>query len=218
MDLFEQVANDAMATCNAAYKVVCEREKVTGVGDVRVLRYEELLTYAEKKLGVEEVERLKSLVLENPEWDDREMSLNIVDNLMIQCQELAPATVILYAPPYYPAVNTSDHPLIKDAVALVQKEASKFDLEVEQIHYFNGICDLSYVNYEDEGDGWTTFERNTPVWGDTYSIPFTEMAQLRAPVFNVGPFGKGAHQRTERLHVERAFIEMQHMVKRLLES
>ena len=160
---------------------VCDRENIEGIGDVRVIRYEELLAYAEKKLGVEEVERLKKLVLENSDWDDREMSLHIVDNLMIQCQELAPATVILYTPPYYPAVNTSDNPFDKESVELIKKEASKFDLEVEQIHYFNGICDLSYVNYEDDGDGWAAFERNTPVWGDTYSIPFAEMAELNAP-------------------------------------
>ena len=218
MDLFEEVAKEAMAACNEAYKAVCAREQIEGVGEVRVLRYEELLTYAEKKLGSEEVERLKKLVLENPEWDDREMSLHIVDNLMIQCQELAPATVILYAPPYYPAVNTSEDPLIKESVALIKKEASKFDLEVEQIHYFNGICDLSYVNYEDDGDGWTVFERNTPVWGDTYSIPFAEMAELKAPVFNVGPFGKDAHQRTERLQVDSAFVEMPQIIERLLRS
>ena len=101
---------------------------------------------------------------------------------------------------------------------MIKKEASKFDLEVEQIHYFNGICDLSYVNYEDDGDGWTVFERNTPVWGDTYSIPFAEMAELKAPVFNVGPFGKDAHQRTERLQVDSAFVEMPQIIERLLRS
>ena len=151
MDLFEEVAKEAMAACNKAYKKVCDRENIEGIGDVRVIRYEELLTYAEKKLGVDEVERSKRLALENSDWDDREMSLRIVDNLMIQCQELAPATVILYAPPYYPAVNTSNNLLVKKSVELIKKEASEFDLEVEQIHYFNGICDLSYVNYEDDG-------------------------------------------------------------------
>lgn len=218
MDLFEKVANEAMAACNEAYQKVCDREDIVGVGDARVIRYEELLTYAEKKLGIAEVERLKKLVLENNEWDDREMSLRIADSLMIQCQELAPATVILFAPPYYPAVNASDDPLIKASVELVKKEASKFDLEVEQIHYFNGICDLSYVNYKDDGDGWAAFERNTPVWGATYSVPFTEMAELKAPVFNVGPLGKDAHQRTERLHVDSAFIEMPQIIEKLLRS
>lgn len=218
MELFEKVTIEAMALCNEAYKKVCDREKIEGIGDVRVIRYEELLTYAVKKLGVDEVERSKKLVFENSQWDDREMSLRIVDHLMIQCQELAPATVILYAPPYYPAVNTSNNVLIQESVELIKNEASKFDLEIEQIHYFNGICDLSYVNYEDDGDGWTAFERNTPVWGDTYTIPFAAMAELKAPVLNVGPLGKDAHQRTERLHVDSAFIEMPKIIEQLLRS
>ena len=151
-------------------------------------------------------------------WDDREKSLRIVDNLMIQCQELAPATVLLFAPPYYPAVNTSDHPIVKEAVELMKKSAQSFDNKIDQIHYFNGICDLSYVNYDDSDNGWTAFESNTPVWGDTYSIPFEDMAQLKGPVLNVGPFGKDAHQRTERLHVDSAFVEMPVMLETLVKS
>ena len=218
MDLFEQVATEAMDACNDRYKVICEREQVKGVGEVRVFRYEQLLEYAIQKLGHEEVERLKQETLENADWDDREKSLRIVDNLMIQCQELAPATVLLYAPPYYPAVNSSSDPLVKKSIELMKDAAKELGNKIGQMHYFNGICDLSYVHYEDDANGWTTFESNTPVWGDTYSIPFTEMAQLKAPVLNVGPFGKDAHQRTERLHVDSAFVEMPIMLEKLVKS
>ncbi|MER2089727.1 MAG: M20/M25/M40 family metallo-hydrolase [Sporosarcina sp.] len=218
MDLFERVANEAMDACNDRYKIICDREQVTGVGEVKVLRYEQLLEHAVRKLGLEEVKRLKQETLTNDEWDDREKSLRIVDTLMIQCQELAPATVLLYAPPYYPAVNTSNDPLVKQSIELMKKTSKTFGNEVEQIHYFNGICDLSYVNYEDDANGWAAFESNTPVWGDTYSVPFTEMAQLKAPVLNVGPFGKDAHQRTERLHVDSAFVEMPVMLETLVKS
>lgn len=218
MDLFEQVANEAMDALNTDYKVICEREEVNGVGKVKVLRYEELLAYANKKLGAEEVNRLKEDALQHEEWDDREKSLRIVDNLMIQCQELAPATVILFTPPYYPAVNTSNNQLVKDAVELMKNSALSFNNKIEQIHYFNGICDLSYVNYEDDGNGWTAFESNTPVWGDTYSIPFEDMAKLNGPVLNLGPFGKDAHQKTERLHVDSAFVEMPVMLETLIKS
>lgn len=218
MELFEQVATEAMEALNENYQLICEREKVDGVGNVKVLRYEQLLDYATKKLGTEQVESLKQETLQHDDWDDREKSLRIVDDLMIQCQELAPATVILFAPPYYPAVNTSNHPIVKDAVALMKQSAQTFNNKINQIHYFNGICDLSYVNYEDTGNGWTSFENNTPVWGDTYSIPFEDMAQLKGPVLNVGPFGKDAHQKTERLHVDSAFIEMPIMLETLIKS
>ena len=218
MDLFEQVATEAMAACNESYKVICNREQVKGVGDVKVLRYEQLLDHAIQKLGHAEVERWKQQALQNDEWDDREKSLRIVDNLMIQCQELAPATVLLYAPPYYPAINSSNDPLVKETVELIKNVAKTFNNTIEQIHYFNGICDLSYVNYADDANGWTAFESNTPVWGDTYSIPFAEMTQLKAPVLNLGPFGKDAHQRTERLHVDSAFVEMPIMLDTLIKN
>lgn len=218
MDLFEQVATEAMDACNESYRQICEREQVKGVGEVNVLRYEQLLAHAIDKLGAEEVERIKKEVVDNPHWDDREKSLRIVDSLMIQCQELAPATVLLYAPPYYPAINSSNDQLVKDSIELMKKVAKTFDNTVKQVHYFNGICDLSYVNYEDDSNGWAAFESNTPVWGDTYSIPFKEMSELRAPVLNVGPFGKDAHQRTERLHVDSAFVEMPVMIEALMKS
>ncbi len=218
MDLFEQVANEAMGACNESYKIICEREQVKGVGNVKVLRYEQLLEHAVQKLGAAEVERLKNEALKQDDWDDREKSLRIVDSLMIQCQELAPATVLLYAPPYYPAVNTSNDPLVIQSIELMKKTAETFNNTIGQMHYFNGICDLSYVNYEDDANGWAAFESNTPVWGDTYSIPFEEMAQLKAPVLNVGPFGKDAHQRTERLHVDSAFVEMPVMLETLVKS
>lgn len=161
---------------------------------------------------------IKQQVLQHHAWDDREKSIRIVDQLMIRCQELAPATVLLYAPPYYPAINSSNHPLVIQSIELMKKTAQTFAIEVEQIHYFNGICDLSYVNYTDDSNEWLAFERNTPVWGDTYSIPFKEMSALQGPVLNVGPFGKDAHQKTERLHVDSAFKEMPVMIDKLIKS
>ncbi len=215
MNLFEQVALEAMAECNARYRALCEREQIDGVGEVKVLRYDQLLDYAINKLGSGEVQRIKNEALQKEEWDDREKSLRIVDGLMIACQELTPATVLLFAPPYYPAVNSSGHPLIDDAISLLKQEAKTFDITLDQIHYFNGISDLSYVNYE-RNDEWSCFEKNTPVWDETYSIPFKEMLELRAPVLNVGPFGKDAHQRTERLHMSSAFIEMPVLLEKLM--
>ena len=218
LEIFLKAAEDAAQACNEAYLKICKREGVQPVGTVKILRYEELLDYAKKKLGAEIVEKLKSAALLNTNWDDREKSIRIVDSLMIQCQELGPSMVLLYAPPYYPAVNTSKDPVVIRAVNLMKRTGiQKFNLEVNQVHYFNGISDLSYVNYQD-AEGWTAFEKNTPVWGDTYSIPFNDMHQLQAPVLNVGPFGKDAHKRTERLHIESAFVQLPVLLETLIHS
>jgi arginine utilization protein RocB len=217
MEIFEKIANDAAEACNQAYKEVCLKHSVQPVGQVRVLRYEELQTHAIRKFGLEFVEEIKAQVQEISIWDDREKSIRIADSLLIECQELAPAIVLLYAPPYYPAVNSSDDDLVKRCVQFVRDIGQRrFNLPVKQVHYFNGISDLSYVNYQDEGEGWTAYKANTPVWGSSYSIPFDTMTQLRAPVLNVGPFGKDAHKRTERLHIKSSFEEVPYLVEEMI--
>ncbi|AQU80674.1 M20/M25/M40 family metallo-hydrolase [Planococcus faecalis] len=218
MELFEQTAMQAATMCNTAYSGLCRREGIEGIGEVQVLRFEQLLEYAEAKRGVRFVSKLKAEILAHPEWDEREKSLRIADKLMIQCHELAPAIILLFAPPYYPAVNSSEDPFIMECIATVKRAAAENGVEVDQVHYFNGLCDLSYVNYSDPGNGWSSYERNTPVWGETYSIPFADMLELRAPVLNVGPFGKDAHQYTERLHMDSAFVHTPHMLESLMKS
>jgi len=219
MELFKQVANEAADDCNANYQRICSREGVDPVGEIRVLKYEELLKHAVDKFGSDYVETVKTTVRDHMEWDDRERSFRIVDTLMIQCQELAPAMVLLYAPPYYPAVNSSEDPLVEECVEFVKQfGTSEFNLSIERIHYFNGISDLSYVNYEDNAGGWQVFEANTPVWGDTYSIPFAGMQELNAPVLNVGPFGKDAHKKTERLHIQSAFVELPKLLENMVQT
>ncbi|WP_066255467.1 M20/M25/M40 family metallo-hydrolase [Neobacillus drentensis] len=219
MDIFEEIALDAARECNEAYQKICTSQNVKPVGTVRVLLYEELLKYAVKKLGSEYVESVKLDIHANKNWDDREKSFHIVDALMIECQELGPAMILLFAPPYYPAVNSSDCEFISECVDYIRQQGmEKFELPVQQIHFFNGISDLSYVNYKDTGSGWTSFIDNTPVWGDSYSIPFQEMKELQAPVLNIGPFGKDAHKRTERLHKKSAFEEVPALVEGLIKK
>lgn len=206
MDIFEKIAMEAAQVCNGNYLKLCLGQGVEPVGEVRVMRYENLLKHAIEKYGNDFVEAIRVSVQSDNELDDREKSLRIADALMIQCQELAPAIILLYAPPYYPAVNSSDDEIVQQCVAYVKKQGlEKFNLPVEQIHYFNGISDLSYVNYQEDQGGWTAFQSNTPIWGEGYSIPFDCMKKLQAPVLNVGPFGKDAHKRTERLHTKSAF-------------
>ena len=62
-----------------------------------------------------------------------------------------------------------------------------------------------------------TYDHNLPGDKELYDIPFNEMSQLTAPVLNVGPVGRDAHQKTERLHLPFAFEQLpkilEHVVK-----
>ncbi|WKA54036.1 M20/M25/M40 family metallo-hydrolase [Planococcus shixiaomingii] len=216
-EIFEQVAIEAAEHCTRDYRAMCERENVEPVGDIRVLRYEELMRYAIEKFGVEYVNESLYETMMHPEWDVREKSLHITDILLINCQELTPAIIIMYAPPYYPAINSSEDELVKKCVSLVTENSmNKFGRKIKQVHYFNGISDLSYVNYDDKNDSFHVYENNTPIYGDSYSIPFEAMKLLKAPVLNVGPFGKDAHKRTERLHIKNTFEEMPVLLEEMI--
>ncbi len=218
-DLFEQVAIDAAAHCMADYRSMCRNENIEPVGNIQVMRYENLVKYAIEKFGITYFNNLINDTLMHPEWDVREKSMHITDILLLNCQELTPAIVIMFAPPYYPAVNSSDDELVKRCVEQITESAkTKFGHQINQIHYFNGISDLSYVNYGEQKDGWMAYESNTPVYGDSYSIPFQAMKQLNAPVLNIGPLGKDPHKRTERLHIKNAFEQMPALLEEMLLS
>ncbi|OAH59655.1 amino acid degradation protein [Domibacillus aminovorans] len=219
MTKFEQTAMEAADECNKAYTKVCRSNEVEPVSEVRVIRYEELLRYSIEKFGADFVEEVKADVYTYEEWDDREKSFRIADKLIIQSQELTPAIILLFAPPFYPAVNSSGNSLVEEAILQVTSLAKdEFGLLIERMHYFNGICDLSYVNGSSMDAGWEAYGQNTPVWKDIYSIPFTEMMELQAPILNIGPFGKDAHKRTERLHMKHAFEQLPYLVEQLIKN
>lgn len=219
METFKNAAKTSMAACQKQYEEVCARENVQPVGEIKTLEYSELLTYASKKLGEKAVENIKHEAISDLELDEREMSIYICDELMTYCQELAPAVVLFFAPPYYPAINSSEDPLVIEKIAETQQLLeNKFHVKAKQIHYFNGISDLSYVNYDQDDIGWKEFNRNLPVWEGVYSIPFEQMQQLQAPVLNIGPFGKDAHKFTERLHKASAFEQTPYVLREIIKS
>ncbi len=219
MGIFKRLADEAVTECMGDYRAVCEKAGIMPrFEQIRVLRYEELVAYAKEKFGMDYINQLIHDTIMDPGRDVRDKSFHIADLLLLNCQELTPAVVLLYAPPYYPAVNSSDDKLIGKAVERVKRLADEhFGLQLEQVHFFNGISDLSYVNYQDDSSGWLTYEDNTPVYGDPYSIPFQAMQKLQAPVLNIGPFGKDPHKRTERLHIQNAFEEIPEVLADLIE-
>lgn len=216
---FEDVAKRAASQCNKDYKRICKDHHAEMIGEIKVIPFKDLFDYAENKLGKVFVETLSKDICDKTDWDDREKSIRIADQLMIFCQELAPAIIIMLVPPYYPAVNSTDHPLIKNCSAMVIRKAKeKFHLTMDQIHYFNGICDLSYVNFNGKTEEWKVFEENSPCWGETYFVPFQDMKKLQAPVLNLGPYGKDPHKRTERLHIQNAFVETPFLLEELIKG
>ena len=153
------------------------------------------------------MDRIQISVLRNREdKDDRDVTIDLVDQLSILCKELAPMIVLFFAPPYYPAVSSRHNPLIKEVVYEMEKYAHQtHGITFKSQNYFGGISDLSYVGLQYPANSMRPLITNMPLWNNGYSIPLRELEEFDVPVLNMGPVGRDAHQWTERLDIDYAF-------------
>jgi arginine utilization protein RocB len=194
------------------------KESMDKTINVNGYTFKQLQNYAVLTFGIEHVEELERKVWKKrEEVSDRELSIELVDKYAMLCNELGPMIVLFFAPPFYPAVETSDHPLIQRLTKEMTEYARDiYDIPLTTLQYFNGISDLSYVGLKEELSGVTSYTDNVSVWGKTYRILFQELKQLDVPVLNIGPVGRDPHQQTERLHVDYAFVILKDMLEKLV--
>jgi arginine utilization protein RocB len=135
------------------------------------------------------------------ELDKRERCLHLVRRLWKISGKQGPAVVIYYAPPYYPHVEATAS-LLRSAVTTVIDEHP--ELNLQQNEYYPYLSDLSYLHLQAD-QNISALQTNLPIWQDAeqpyregaYSLPLEKMRLLTMPVVNFGPYGHGAHQRSE---------------------
>ncbi|WP_102274263.1 M20/M25/M40 family metallo-hydrolase [Cytobacillus massiliigabonensis] len=221
-DVMEEVKSIAEAAAKKMEHFMQEKYRTfqldsSQLPSIRVLLFEELKQYACKKMGYEFIEVLEQSVVTQTIGDSREQSIQVVDQLAMLCQELGPMIILFYAPPYYPAINTADHPIIQElSDSIIHYSKEQFGFELLPVDYFNGICDLSYAGLQGDLSEMYQFDTNLPGGQELYSIPFQDMSKLTAPVINVGPIGRDAHKKTERLHMPFAFEQLPKLLTHLL--
>ncbi|WP_456278402.1 M20/M25/M40 family metallo-hydrolase [Bacillus sp. AK128] len=174
---------------------------------VNVYTYDQLLQLAINKHGREEVEkRQRDVIASRLNEDDREFSIRMLQELTALCKEASPMIVLFYCPPYYPSVLSSDDAVVSSTKEeLLSYAKEKYDIELKPLHYFSGLSDLSFVGLRETKEELHPFLLNMPLFNKGYDLPLEELEKLQVPVLNVGPFGKDAHQWTERLHVPISF-------------
>lgn len=187
---------------------------------VKVMTYEELYCYALEKYGEEKIETLHSAIsVSESKKDDRELTIELVDQLTALCKELAPMIVIFFAPPYYPAISSGDHELIRGiANELKQYALTSLNMDFHIQNYFAGISDLSYVGLNYEENSIASLINNMPIWNKGYSLPIKDMKELNVPVLNIGPIGRDPHKWTERLNLDFAFDDLVSILKIAIEK
>ncbi len=186
--------------------------------EVRVITYAEVRELAIHKTSAAYIASLEHSIAKERDGDNRAQAIRIIDQLSIICQDLAPMIVLFFAPPYYPAVCTDQDPIIEELSGFIQDYSTdKLGHTIEPVQYFNGISDLSYAILQASLTDMNRFQENLPGDQELYDIPFKEMAQLTAPVLNVGPVGRDAHKHTERLHIPYAFEQLPKMLSHIIQ-
>jgi len=181
---------------------------------IQVLSYEALHEYALRTHSEEKLQALYESVLVNQEnLDDRDLTIELVDQLAILCKELSPMIILFFAPPFYPAISSRHVPLIQRTVAEMEAYArANHQVELIKQNYFGGISDLSYTGLQYPANSMLPLIRNMPLWNQGYTVPLQEMEKFEVPVLNLGPIGRDAHQWSERLHVDYAFDTLKTML------
>ena len=174
--------------------------------NVRVLMYEELYKEAVSRFGSHEVERIQNLLMSQRETGDREFSTQLVHELAALCRDLAPMIVLFYSPPFYPSVSSKDDPYIQDTLAYVKDSTKEnYFLDLEEIEFFPGLSDLSFIGPSTSKAPIGTMLTNMPLHGKGYDLSEGMLRTLQMPILNVGPRGKDPHQWTERLELSYSF-------------
>ncbi|MDV2685861.1 M20/M25/M40 family metallo-hydrolase [Alkalihalophilus lindianensis] len=154
---------------------------------------------------LDQLESISKRVYQNG-GDTRDVTIALAKEVGDYFIELAPFYLVTLAPPYYPAVRLNaqepfEARLLEEVGELQKWTEERFGEVITQKDYFPGLSDVSYGKIEDGLSVKQTLEKEMPTLSNGYDLPLDAMQKLQMPTVNIGPFGKDAHKRTERLHV-----------------
>ncbi|MFP7493722.1 M20/M25/M40 family metallo-hydrolase [Terribacillus saccharophilus] len=204
-DHYEQKAKLAAAKTNAAHPTAFT---------IKTMFYEELYAHAVSRYGQGEVERRQNRLVTTRTEGDRDFSTKLVKELVSMCHDLAPVIVLFYSPPFYPAVSSSKDPYIQRLIRDIQVKAKQnFDEELTQVQFFPGLSDSSFIGKPTSKTVILDLLSNMPLQEKGFTLPADLMEGLQMPILHLGPYGKDAHQWTERLEVTYSFGKLPDLIE-----
>ncbi|MFA5839664.1 MAG: M20/M25/M40 family metallo-hydrolase [Candidatus Margulisiibacteriota bacterium] len=105
------------------------------------------------------------------------------------------------SPPYYPHGHVSkEESAASSFISAATASAKRAGLAVRKFYPY--ISDASFLRAPMTGADMTSL---LPLWEKGYRLPIEDIRALNLPVINLGPWGKGAHQRIERIETSYSF-------------
>ncbi|WP_409296994.1 M20/M25/M40 family metallo-hydrolase [Peribacillus sp. SCS-26] len=174
----------------------------------KVYTYSELYALGSERHGGEFTGAMEKLVNKqtSEELDYRQLSVEIARGISSFFQDLAPFYLVMFAPPYYPHVHLDrerpeEEKLYKMAEEIRSYAKYTFGEEIQLKTFFEGLSDVSYCRLLDAEEVIPSLEKEMPLYGKGYNLPLDLIQDLNIPTINIGPYGKDAHKRTERLEL-----------------
>ncbi|MDQ0220364.1 M20/M25/M40 family metallo-hydrolase [Peribacillus cavernae] len=138
-------------------------------------------------------------------------------------QDLAPFYLIMIAPPYYPHVSLQkdggrDERIVAIAKRIIKEARVKHKEVLKLKQFFTGLSDVSYCRLLDAHQVIPSLVDEMPLYGKNYKLPLKEIQALDIPTINLGPYGKDAHKRTERLELDFSTEKLPELLKFALHS
>ncbi|MDY9920218.1 MAG: M20/M25/M40 family metallo-hydrolase [Synergistota bacterium] len=205
----EYAMDQTLAQLTGSYRslvAIGHEAKSFDVPRPKVYSLDELTETARLNSGPLFNEELASFIRDLPPGDMRERGLAVTDRIAEMSGLEGPYAICFFLPPWLP-VRTDlteerrDRQTVQAAGKIKKYLEENFGMELKEVEFFAGLCDLSYVGAKVSADDLKALEKNMPGWGDIYSIPMKEMQSLGLPVINLGPSGEDAHKKTERLRL-----------------
>ncbi|MEC0283527.1 Arginine utilization protein RocB [Terribacillus saccharophilus] len=205
---YQQKANLSAAKSNAFQPIAFK---------IKTMFYEELYAHAVNRFGKAEVERRQNRLVTTRKEGDRDFSTKLVKELVSMCHDLAPVIVLFYSPPFYPAVSSKKDVYIQKLIADIQSDArSTFSTDLTEVQFFPGLSDSSFIGKPTSKTAIQDLISNMPLQQKGFTLPADLMKGLQMPVLHLGPYGKDAHQWTERLEVTYSFGKLPDLMERAI--
>lgn len=210
----QEAFEGTVANLKEQYKKYCslvgrEHQELPWVA--RTITYEELYNKVKVEMGAELDKQLVAFTeetLKDTSIDTRDFALKQVELVHKLWSDREPVVVVYFSPPYYPHIHVEGKTDIEKNIIKAVKDAvntTETDYKLVYKKFFPYIADLSYAAAPTDPKIIAALKDNTPGFGVKYHLPLEEMADLNLPVLDIGPFGKDAHQFTERLEKEYSF-------------
>ena len=199
---------------NTQYKKYCQlanRPYQPLPWKARTISYSELYQKVKSEMGEQLdglIARFSEETLKDTTIDARDFALKQVEFVHQQWSDREPVVIVYFSPPYYPHIHVKgENEIEKNIIQAVKHAVDEIDADYKIVYkkFFPYIADLSYAAAPSDPTAIAALKSNTPGFGVKYDLPLAEMADLNLPVLNIGPFGKDAHQFTERLEKNYSF-------------